>query len=132
MRSVTSLYAYLSYADVPAAIEWLEALGFEVASRQDGQDGSVQHAEVKRDDAVVMLATSDAPYETPPLRGQSTGRGVYLRVDDVDALHAAAIDAGGQEVIAPEDTEWGSRRSRVLDPEGCEWSFGTYEPGGSW
>jgi uncharacterized glyoxalase superfamily protein PhnB len=35
-------------------------------------------------------------------------------------------------VIAPETTEWGTGRARVLDPEGHEWSFGSYEPGHSW
>ena len=42
-----------------------------------------------------------------------------------------ALQAGGSSVFAPEKTEWGTERPRVLDPEGYEWSFGTYEPGGS-
>jgi len=50
----------------------------------------------------------------------------------VDALHERAVGAGAREVFAPESTEWGSRRSRVLDPEGHEWSFGSYRPGQSW
>ena len=29
----------------------------------------------------------------------------------------------------PKDSEWGTRRCRVLDPEGYEWSFGSYRPG---
>jgi uncharacterized glyoxalase superfamily protein PhnB len=127
---MTALHAYLSYRDAPAAIAWLEALGFAAVARQDGPGGSVAHAELRRGDATVMLASADADYEVPPLRGSSTGIGVYLVVDDVDALHAAAIAAGGRDVIAPEDTGWGSRRARVLDPEGYEWSFGTYAPGG--
>jgi uncharacterized glyoxalase superfamily protein PhnB len=32
-------------------------------------------------------------------------------------------------VFPPEDTEWGTRRARLLDPEGGEWSFGSYAPG---
>ena len=47
-------------------------------------------------------------------------------------VHGAAVEAGGRSVLEPEQTEWGTERSRVLDPEGYEWSFGTYEPGGSW
>jgi uncharacterized glyoxalase superfamily protein PhnB len=35
-------------------------------------------------------------------------------------------------VLATETTEWGSERARILDPEGHEWSFGTYESGGRW
>ncbi|MEP6953152.1 MAG: hypothetical protein ABI950_03700 [Solirubrobacteraceae bacterium] len=35
-------------------------------------------------------------------------------------------------VFGPEDTEWGTRRARVLDLDGYEWSFGTYQPGQAW
>jgi uncharacterized glyoxalase superfamily protein PhnB len=79
-----------------------------------------------------MIAPPDGPYEAPPLHGRSTGHGLYLLVDDVPAAHSAAVEAGGTSVFEPEQTEWGTERARVLDPEGYEWSFGTYEPGGSW
>ena len=79
-----------------------------------------------------MVAPADEPYGTPKLLGRSTGHGLYVLVDDVAALHGAALQAGGSSVFAPEKTEWGTERVRVLDPEGYEWSFGTYEPGGSW
>jgi uncharacterized glyoxalase superfamily protein PhnB len=129
---MTSLFAYLSYRDALAAIEWLEAIGFRVVTRQPGADGMVLHAELRLGDVVVMLATADADYRAPTLVGRSTGSGLYLLVDDVDAIYGAAIEAGATEVFEPETTEWGTVRARVLDPEGHEWSFGTYEPGGSW
>jgi uncharacterized glyoxalase superfamily protein PhnB len=129
---VTSLSGYLSYRDAPGAIAWLEAIGFEITSHQAGDDGTVLHAELRLGDAVVMLATADADYLVPPLVGRSTGNGLYLRVEDVAAIHAAAIEAGASSVFEPEATEWGSERARVLDPEGHEWSFGTYTPGSSW
>ncbi|HEX5879342.1 MAG TPA: hypothetical protein VF468_13670 [Actinomycetota bacterium] len=47
---------------------------------------------------------------------------------EVDARHQRATDAGAHSVIAPEDTAWGTRRARVLDPEGHDWSIGTYRP----
>lgn len=40
-----------------------------------------------------------------------------------------ALAAGGTSVIEPEDTQWGARRCRVFDPQGQEWSAGTYQPG---
>ncbi|MDD7942927.1 VOC family protein [Actinomycetospora lutea] len=126
------LFAYLSYGDAPAALRWLETVGFEVVRRQDGDDGRVVHAEVRLGGVVLLVASDDAEYVTPPLLGRSTGRGLYLLVDDVDAVHARAVDAGATSVIDPEDTEWGTRRARVLDPWGQEWSFGTYRPGASW
>jgi uncharacterized glyoxalase superfamily protein PhnB len=84
---------------------------------------------------VVMLASADADadaeYTVPPRMGRSTGSGLYLFVEDVGAIFAAAVDSGATGVFAPETTAWRTQRAR-LDPEGHEWSFGTYEPGGSW
>jgi uncharacterized glyoxalase superfamily protein PhnB len=130
--SDADLAAYLSYRDASAALAWLRALGFEIVTRQDGTEGTVQHAEARLGDAVVMVASFDEDYDVPPLRGRSTGRGLYLVTDDVEGLHDRAVAAGGRSVIAPASTEWGSRRARVLDPEGGEWSFGSYAPGRGW
>lgn len=128
----TRLFAYVSYPDAASALAWLEEVGFRTIRRQDGPDGRVVHAEVGMGDAVVMVSSDDAAYERPPLAGRSTGAGLYLLLGDVDGFHQKAVAAGGTSVIAPEDTEWGSRRARVLDPQGREWSAGTYEPGLSW
>ena len=35
---MTSLFGYLSYRDAPAAIAWLEAIGFQITVRQAGHD----------------------------------------------------------------------------------------------
>jgi uncharacterized glyoxalase superfamily protein PhnB len=123
------LAPYLSYADAPAAIAWLVAIGFVVLVRQDAPDGRVTHSELRMDEAVVMLASDDSPYVVAPLVGTSTGAGLYIVTDDVDRRYAEAIRAGGAAVFPPEDTQWGARRARVLDPGGREWSFGTYQPG---
>src|SRR6478752_9415626 len=89
-----ALYGYLSYRDAPAAIAWLEALGLRVVSRQDGPDGTVQHAELRLDRAVVMVASFDQSYETPGLHDRSVGRGFYLHTDRVDDLYDRALAAG--------------------------------------
>jgi uncharacterized glyoxalase superfamily protein PhnB len=129
---MTALFAYLSYRDAPAAIDWLEAIGFRVVTRHSGDHDTVLHAELRLGDVVVMLATADADYRVPTLQGRSTGSGLYLLVDDVDAIYGAAIEAGATAVFEPETTEWGTERARVLDPQRHEWTFGNYEPGGSW
>ena len=126
------LYAYLSYADAPGALRWFSDLGFTIVSRQDGAAGQVVHSEVRLGEVVLMISSNDAAYSRAPLIGRSTGRGLYLFVDDVDAYFDRALAAGATSVFKPEATEWGTRRARVLDPEGNEWSLGTYEPGGAW
>jgi uncharacterized glyoxalase superfamily protein PhnB len=128
----TTLVPYLSYPEAPAAIAWLEAIGFRVVTRQDDDSGGVLHAELRLDDAIIMLASDDQRYVISPLIEQSSGAGLYLATDDVDAIYAAALEAGAQSVFPPEDTEWGTRRARVLDPAGREWSFGSHRPGIGW
>ncbi len=123
------LFAYLSYRDAPAALDWLAALGFSEVRRQQARDGQVTHAEVRWGDVALMVASDDADYQVPPLIGRSTGRGLHLRVEDVDGVFDRAVAAGAQPVMPPENTPFHSRRARVLDPGGQEWSFGTYEPG---
>ncbi|MGW5723658.1 VOC family protein [Amycolatopsis sp. NPDC003865] len=130
-----NLHAYLSYRNAPAALDWLTATGFEVVSRQDGDDGSVIHAEVRLDTVVLMIASADADYDQPRAIGRSTGDGLYLWLDTaerVDDWFGKGTTAGATPLIAPEDTEWGTRRARVLDPGGKEWSAGTYRPGSTW
>lgn len=130
-----SLHAYLSYRDAPRALAWMSQVGFEVIARQDDEHGGISHAEVKYGNAVLMIASADANYDTPQLNGQSVGGGLYLclpTASDVDGWHSRAVEAGAQNVFPPEETEWGARRARVLDPEGHEWSVGTYRPGSSW
>ncbi|GIG23656.1 hypothetical protein Cch01nite_43800 [Cellulomonas chitinilytica] len=78
----------------------------------------------------AYLSYVDEQYDVPRLRGRSVGRGLYVGTDTVDELYDRAVAAGGESLIRPEDTPWGSRRARVLDPGGHEWSFGSYRPGG--
>ncbi|MFF2776002.1 VOC family protein [Streptomyces sp. NPDC058052] len=126
------LHAYLSYRDTDAALTWLSAIGFRSVRSQRAEDGSVVHAEIRFGDVVLMVASAHASYSRPALHGVSTGSGLYLCLATptaVDQWYFRAVAAGGVPVIEPEDTEWGSRRARVLDPEGHEWSVGTYRPG---
>ncbi len=129
---MTSLVPYLLFRDGDTSLRFLHVFGFDVVTEQRDDDGRVAHLELRRGDAVVMggSATAEqlaqAPWDLPD------GRGLYLGVEDVDATFARATAAGGAVVYGPEDTEWGARRARIRDPDGYEWSFGTYQPGQAW
>jgi len=123
------LFAYLSYRDAPAALDWLVACGFQIVQRIDGDDGRVLHSEARLGDAVVIVASNDPDLDDTVLVDTPGPHGLYLLVADVDGLYARAVAAGATPVIAPEFTEWTTRRARVLDLEGAEWTFGSYEPG---
>ncbi len=122
-----TIYPYLNYRDAAALLFLQEAFGFTTSVRWDDADGTVQHAEVTFREGAVMMSTADHP--AAPLEGASVGQGIYVHVEDVDGHFARVQKADGARVVyPPEDTEWGTRRYRVLDPEGYEWSFGSYVP----
>jgi uncharacterized glyoxalase superfamily protein PhnB len=129
----TALHTYFGYRDAPAAIDWLgQAFGFEPTVVAPDDDGGIAHAELRLGDAVVIVFSDRDGYERPPRRGETSGTGVYLSMPDaaaVDALHTRAAGAGATTIWEPHTSEWGNHRFRVVDPEGFEWSFGTYAPG---
>lgn len=123
-----TMYPYLSCRDAAGVLRFLEeAFGLTTTAR-DAPDGTVQHAEAIFGDGALMIGTAEHP--TAPLEGVSVGQGIYVYAEDVDAHFERARAAGARMVYPPEDTEWGTRRYKVLDPEGYEWSFGSYRPGG--
>jgi uncharacterized glyoxalase superfamily protein PhnB len=122
---------YLSYRDAAAALDWLEtAFGFERTQDHRDDSGTVIHAELSYGDGRVMLGSGEPPADDPSREDESSprGHGIYVVVEDVDASHERAVAAGARVVYPPEDTEFGTRRHRVLDLEGYEWSFGSYAP----
>ncbi|MBB4680129.1 VOC family protein [Crossiella cryophila] len=129
--STARAYPYLGYRDASAALSWLEQVGFTTLGRRDGTDGAVLHAEVRYGEVVLILFSADpgAPAREPV----GAGDGLYLCLPTpaaVDEWFTRAISSGGRAVLVPHDIERGGRRARVFDPEGKEWSVGTYRPGG--
>ncbi|MEM9429133.1 MAG: VOC family protein [Pseudomonadota bacterium] len=117
-----AIVPYVSYVDAKRAMAFLEtAFGLETVQAFDGPDGRVMHGEMRFGTGVIMLGSVDAP-------SAGASPGIYLVVEDVDTHHAQAVAAGATIVYPPDDTEFGTRRYRARDPEGHEWSFGTYQP----
>ena len=118
-----TVFPCITFRDADASIAWMEnALGAEVVARYAGDDGLVQHAEVRIGESTVMLGDERAGSRaTPP--GVSV---VYVVVPDADAAYRRAKDAGA-EVSEPVDQDYGSRDITVTDPDGNRWSLGTYK-----
>lgn len=123
-----SLSPYLFYADVGRAAEFLQAAyGFTLGFTSKEPDGSLAHAQLLHGDHVVMLghagegglglAKSAASFGGP------LHAAVYVFVDDVDAHHARASQAGAKIVLPPADQPWGDRMYCATDPEGQFWMF---------
>jgi uncharacterized glyoxalase superfamily protein PhnB len=122
-----SIYPVLKYDDAHAAIDFLgRAFGFERHAVHDGENGGVAHAELRLGDEYVMLGSTG---EGDDRFNQGAGRySLYVVVDDLDAHHARATEAGATIERELEDTDYGSREYTARDPEGNLWSFGTYRP----
>jgi len=113
----------IRYDDAPAAIDFLvEAFGFTVNARHDGEGGRVDHAQLTFGTGMVMVGSSSGDqYDT-------SATSIYAIVDDPDALHDRAKAAGAEITMGLTDQEYGSREFTAKDPEGNTWSFGTYHP----
>lgn len=114
------------YLIIPGAARLIDfvkqAFGAEERFRvQQPQSGPLMHAEVKIGDSIVELA--DANPQFPP-----TPAAMLLRVNDVDAVYARAIEAGGTPINPPEDTSYDSRDGSVKDVCGNNWYIFTPKP----
>jgi PhnB protein len=120
---VQTVTPYLLYEDVAAAIEWLgRAFGFEERLRFADEAGVVTHAEVTLGRGEVFLGHPGPEFRSPKELGAFTHL-VHVYVEDVDAHHARAVEAGAPILGDLEDTPYGDRRYDTEDLAGHRWSF---------
>jgi len=114
---------YLLYEDAPHVIEYLEAaFGFEERLSQIGGAGRTHTELVLGDDGLVMLGQAGEGFSSPRSLGAHPPALVHVYVNDVDALHERAKEAGA-EVTELEMSPAGDRRFTATDPEGQIWVF---------
>jgi uncharacterized glyoxalase superfamily protein PhnB len=120
----------LSYDDAPAAIEFLNsAFGFITLAvySQDDDPTKVVHAELSwPPGGGIMLGSAPRPDGWPDIRGRGSAYCVVEEGADLDGLYERAVAAGAKVLREPTDGHSGGRDCVLLDPEGNQWSFGTY------
>jgi uncharacterized glyoxalase superfamily protein PhnB len=98
----------LPYPDVREAVDWLgRAFGFE----ERLQIGDHRAQLVYEGGAVIAI------------QGDARGSTLLVRVDDADAHHARAAEAGATIVSEPEDFPYGERQYNAVDLGGHRWTF---------
>ena len=127
-----TLVPSLIYRDIGAAIEWLcAAFGFEERLRA-GPDGPPTHAQLLVGaGAAISLGTArtgqsptwDDNAELAPPRQDFVSMTLTVRVDDVDAHYARAVEAGARILNPPTDYPFGERQYTAVDLEGHRWNF---------
>lgn len=114
-----SLTPYLLTAAADEVMAFLtRTFGAVVQSRVESPEGTVMHAEVRIDDAMVEL--SDGGPAWPPRRSC-----LHVYVADVDAAYRRAIEAGGTSLYGPQDQPYGDRECGIEDPGGNYWFIGS-------
>jgi len=120
-----NVFPALRYRDAPAAIDWLVAVfGFQKQAVFTNPAGAVAHAQLQLGPAVIGL---NSAHDTPGNPWSGIQQGIYVRVDNVDALHGRAAAAGADIVSPLTDMDYGSREFSARDLEGHLWAFGTYD-----
>jgi PhnB protein len=120
---MTSITPYMLYSSCEGALEFLHrAFGFEEVLRYTGEQGYVNHAEMRIEGVPIFMGNPGAGYRNPRELGQETV-GIYVEVDDADAVYERALAAGAEILEEPTDQAYGERRFTARDPEGHHWFF---------
>jgi uncharacterized glyoxalase superfamily protein PhnB len=125
----------LKYRNAKVMIEWLcNAFGFEKQAVYFGEGDIVQHAQLTFGNGMIMIGSIDngtassMRTKQPDEIGNTETQSPYLIVSDCDALYAQAKAAGATILMELEEKDYGGKGFSCLDPEGHNWSFGTYDP----
>jgi uncharacterized glyoxalase superfamily protein PhnB len=113
--------------DARALIRFLiDAFGFEeVVVYGDGD--RVDHAQLSwPPGGGIMLGSAPEARSGDERRPEPGTSACYVVTDEPDALFARATAVGATVLRELNDTDYGSRDFAVRDPEGNQWSFGTY------
>jgi len=113
-----SVIPYFAVSDPAALLEFIQAaFGAEPGVLMRGAGGTIQHAEAKIGNCVVMMGRS--PTSRPNM--------LYMYVPDVDAVYRRAMAAPGAAKSLREPTnEWyGDRSAGLEDSHGNQWWLAT-------
>jgi MerR family transcriptional regulator, thiopeptide resistance regulator len=120
VHSITSL---LVYDDLAAAHEYLvRVYGLEPGPITRDAGGRIIHAELRAGTQDIWLHPAGNGYQSPASVGAVTSMTV-IAVDDADAHHARAVQAGADIIEEPGDQPYGVREYGTRDLEGQLWYF---------
>jgi PhnB protein len=116
----------LTLDNAAQSIDWYKkAFGAEEKSRSVGPDGKILHAEIKIGDSIIMVNDVMMGMKGPRAFGGSPA-GLWLYVENSDALFKRAVDAGAKVEMPLDNQFWGDRGGCVSDPSGYHWWIATH------
>jgi PhnB protein len=120
---------YLTLNDAARAIDFYKrAFGAQEVMRMNGPGGKIGHAEIKIGDSIIMLADEmPGSGSRSPQSLSGTTAGIFLYVENADAVFNQAVSAGAQVEAPLADMFWGDRFGSLKDPFGHSWSVATHK-----
>lgn len=116
---------YLSVSNAAEMIDFYKKVfGAVETMRLKQPDGRIGHAQLTINGASIMLADEfpEMGFLSPKSIGCSRSPvGIHLYVEDVDAVHKRAVEAGATSMKEPTDEFFGERNAHVKDPSGHLW-----------
>jgi|SRR5215471_10146069 len=121
-----TITASLTCKDAAKAIDFYKkAFGATERLRMNSPDGSVMHAELQIGDSLLFLGGEFPGMAAAPADGALPSSGLYLYVEDADALFNQAVATGCQVTMPLTNMFWGDRYGKVVDPFGHHWGIST-------
>ena len=115
-----SVTPYLVVQGAGKLIDFMKAaFGAQEIVRMVQPDGSIGHTEMRIGNSMIMLGEARDQWKAMP-----TSLCLYL--EDVDAVYARAVAAGGTPVSEPKNQFYGDRSGAVLDMCGNFWWIATH------
>jgi uncharacterized glyoxalase superfamily protein PhnB len=113
---LTHLTPILNVSDVPASLEWFEALGWERGFAWDDEAGM-------RSSEPTFASTQSGEVEIFLCLDGQGERGMWMswflsRREELDAVHARAVELGYEISMEPTDEPWGMREFHLRHPDG--------------
>jgi PhnB protein len=123
----TSLTPFLCVDGGAAAIDfYVSVFGARLVERMDGPDGTVAHAELDFGNGRLQVGDPNPEYElAAPERNGFATHSMVLYCADVDAVVAAAAEAGATIREPAQTFVTGDRFASIIDPCGVRWAVMT-------
>src|ERR1017187_7675855 len=115
-----SVTPYLVVQGAGKLIDFMKAaFDAQETVRMSMPDGSIGHAEMRIGNSMIMIGEARDQWKAMPTS-------LYLYLEDVDAVYARAVSAGGTPFAEPKNQFYGDRSGSVQDMCGNFWWVATH------